>query len=778
MPPKIEIVPHAAHWGMFHAVVRDGRLVEARAPANDPQPSPMLAGMPEMVHGSARIAEPMVRQSWLNGRDRNRGADRFVPVAWDEALDLVAAELRRVKADHGNESIFAGSYGWASAGRFHHAKSQLYRFMNRFGGYTGQRHSYSLAAALTILPHVLGKADAAGGPITCYRSIARRCRHMVCFGGIAMKNTQLDSGGIARHRVADELRACAEAGVKFTVISPIADDVPAVLESAGVAEWLPIRPNSDTAMMLAMLYVLSDEGLADEAFLASHCVGWPQLRAYVMGQSDGVAKSPAWAEPITRVPAACIAGLARRCVGERTMLSAAWGLQRGDHGEQPFWALVALAAAVGQIGLPGGGVGFGYGSMAGQGIRWTDFPSPGMALGSNPTGSFIPVARIVDMFEQPGREYDFDGERRVYPDARLVYWAGGNPFHHHQDLNRLAKAFRRPETVVLHEPYWTATARHADILLPTTTTLERNDICAGKRDSYWLAMHKAVEPVGAARDDYTIFAGLAKRLGFAEEFTRGRNDLAWLRVMYDGAAEQAAARGVNLPGFDEFWRSGELKLPTAAEPYDFLADFRLDPQGRPLQTPSGKIELYSERIAGFGYDDCPGHPAWLVPSEWLGDVDEASGASAYPLHLISNQPRTRLHGQNDPAGPSMAGKIRGREPIWLHPSDAAPRGIRAGEIVRVFNARGQALAGAVLTEKVMPGVVQLATGAWYDPVKPGGLDKHGNPNVLTLDKGTSKLAQGPIAHTALVQVERYRGNLPPITAFGPPQGAGPQGSES
>ena len=766
MSAPLKVVPHASHWGAFHAVVSGDRLIEARAPANDPNPSPMLASIPDMVHGKARIEQPMVRKGWLEHRDRNRGSNPFVPVSWDQALDLVAGEMARVKGEFGNESIFAGSYGWSSAGQFHHAKTQLQRFTNLYGGCTWQMHNYSYAAALALLPHILGDASASEGPVTDYESIAGNTKLMVSFGGLSMKNSQLDSGGAAIHLTPDWLRKCGESGVKFVIVSPVRDDVPPFLEAAGLTEWIPIRPNTDTAMMMAMAYVVLEEGKQDEAFLAKYCTGWDKFRPYLTGESDGVAKTPAWAEAITGVPAERIAQLAREVCATRSMLSAAWALQRADHGEQPFWALIALAAMVGQIGLPGGGFGFGYASLGAHGVPRQQVMWPVFPKAPSPLASFIPVARISDLLLKPGEEYDFDGQRRVYPDTRLVYWCGGNPFHHHQDLNRLADAFRRPECVVVHEPFWTATARHADIVLPATTTLERNDIGAGKRDNLWSAMHQAIPPVHQSWNDHDIFAALSDRLGFGDQFTEGKGEMAWLRQMYETAAEAAANKGVDLADFDTFWAQGGVELPHPKEPHILLGKFREDPDGAKLRTPSGKIEIFSEKIAGFGYDDCPGHPVWLEPREWLGKVGQAE---KHPLHMISNQPRTRLHGQNDPAGLSLASKIKGREPIWLHPSDAAAREVGAGDIVRVFNDRGETLAGVVVTDRVMPGVVQFATGAWYDPTEPGGMDKHGNPNVLTRDEGTSKLGQGPSSHSALVQVERYMGNLPPITAWGPPQ---------
>jgi biotin/methionine sulfoxide reductase len=224
---------------------------------------------------------------------------------------------------------------------------------------------------------------------------------------------------------------------------------------------------------------------------------------------------------------------------------------------------------------------------------------------------------------------------------------------------------------------------------------------------------------------------------------------------------------VQLPDFDGFWETGHAEVPPPVEPYVMFADFRADPEANPLKTPSGKIEIFSETIAGFDYDDCPGHPMWLEPAEWLG----SSKAREYPLHILSNQPRMRLHSQLDCAKVSRAAKIKGREPVWINTADAADRGVSDGDVVRIFNDRGALLAGAHVTDAMRAGVLQLPTGAWYDPLEPGvagTLDVHGNPNVVTLDKGTSKLAQAPVAQTALVQVEPYAGPLPEIKVFSPP----------
>jgi biotin/methionine sulfoxide reductase len=196
--------------------------------------------------------------------------------------------------------------------------------------------------------------------------------------------------------------------------------------------------------------------------------------------------------------------------------------------------------------------------------------------------------------------------------------------------------------------------------------------------------------------------------------------------------------------------------------------YRDDPDANRLPTPSGRIEIFSSTIHSFGYDDCVGHPAWYEPAEWLG----SKLAKRYPLHLISHQPSTRLHSQYDHGSVSLAYKIQGREALTIHPQDAAARGIEAGAVVRVYNDRGACLAGVIVDDAVRPGVIVLPTGAWYDPLVPGEigtLEKHGNPNVLTLDKGTSRLTQGCSAHTCLVEVEKFEGELPAITAFDLPE---------
>lgn len=761
----------STHWGVYDVVVEGGEIARIVPFEKDPDPSPIGQSLRGAVTGPTRIRRPAVRKSYLeNGPGalrEKRGAEPFVEVSWDEALALTAAELERVKTQFGNASIFAGSYGWSSAGRFHHAQSHVHRFMNCIGGYVAHVGTYSLGAARTLLPHILMDMDAMRAQHTAWVELERHCELLVAFGGIPAKNAQVNSGGVSRHEVRPALQRLAHAGVKFVNVSPLRHD----LADAPGAEWIAPRPNTDAALMLGLAHTLIVERLHDTAFLARYCVGFEEFERYVLGQKDRIPKTAAWAAAICDVPAAAITELARRMAAHRTMISVAWALQRADHGEQPYWLGITLACMLGQVGTPGGGFALSYGPVSVEGANARAFSGPVLPQGRNPVQTPIPVARIADMLEFPGSQYDFNGRACAYPDIRLIYWAGGNPFHHHQDLNRLVRAWRQPETIVVNEQYWNANAKMADIVLPATTMLERDDIGSTSRDRFMIAMKRAIDPVGEARDDYAIFSALADRLGVREAYTEGRSSAAWLRHLYEAACDRARNYDLQLPSFEAFWAEGYLEMPPPDRPPVMLQAYRADPEKHKLPTPSGKIELYSSTIASFGYDDCYGHPAWFEPAEWLG-----SGLTQrYPLHLISHQPATRLHSQYDHGSVSQAAKVAGREALTMHPDDARRRGIGDGDVVRVYNERGACLAGARLDGGIRRGVVVLPTGAWYDPLVPGEvgtLEKHGNPNVLTLDKGTSKLTQGCSAHTALVEVQRFEGEPPAVTAFEPPTFAG------
>jgi biotin/methionine sulfoxide reductase len=753
---------HLTHWGAFEAVSDGERLTEVRPWRDDPEPMPQIGNVASAQHHPARISQPHVRKGWLDHGPGapGRGDEPFVPVSWDTALDLLAGELRRVYSDHGAQAVYGGSYGWASAGRFHHAQSQVHRFLNCLGGYVRHVNSYSLGTSTVLLPHIIANVDVLLNQATAKSVLAEHSELVVAFGGLSPKNAAVSPGGVSRHNSRGWMSAARARGCRFVSVSPIRDDTPAEAQ----AEWIAPRPGTDAALMLALAQVLDADGLADAGFLDRYTVGYPRFARYLRGEADGVTKDPSWAEAITGVPAARIRELAHEMAAARTLVTVSWSLQRARHGEQPLWLGVVLAAMLGQIGLPGGGFGHGYGSASLVGEPAPQFSVPRLSQGKNGVSAFIPVARIADMLLNPGAAYDYNGQRLTYPDIRLVYWCGGNPFHHHQDLARLRQAFARPDTVVVHDPFWTATARHADIVLPVTMTIERDDYGSGQNDRMFFPMPALTRPRGEARDDYAIFAEVAERLGVGKDFTEGRTAMEWLRHLYDEWRDDLADRGRAVPVFDEFWAGDGLELPVASEQVAF-AGFRADPDGQPLATPSGKIEIFSSTIDSFNYPDCPGHPVWREPDEWLG----SPAATRFTLQLVANQPRSRLHSQLDVGAHSQSVKIAGREPVRLHPDDAAARGLRDGDLVRIFNDRGACLAGLAVDDALRPGVAQLSTGAWYDPDPADpGFCRHGNPNVLTADRGSSTLSQGCTGQLTLVEIEPYRGIPPELAVNRPP----------
>ena len=497
----------STHWGVYDIAVKDGVITGVTPFDRDPDPSPIGNSLPGAVQGPMRVRHPAVRKSYLEGGPgaarHLRGAEPFVNVSWNEALDLAAAELKRVTSQFGNSAIFAGSYGWSSAGRFHHAQSQVHRFMNCLGGYVAHLGTYSLGAARTLLPRILMDMDVMRAQQTAWVSLEQHCELLVAFGGVPSKNAQVNSGGISQHEVRPMLKRLGAAGVKFVNVSPLRED----MDAAPGSEWIPVRPNTDTAFMLGLAHTIIADGKHDKAFLARYCTDFEPFRKYVMGETDGVAKNAQWAAAICDVPADTITILARRMTTSRTMINVAWALQRGDHGEQPYWMGITLACLLGQVGLPGGGFACGYGPVNLMGSGIPKYSGPTLPQLTNPVSDFIPVARCTDMLLNPGGAVPYNGKSLTYPDIRLVYWAGGNPFHHHQDLNRLLRAWEKPETIIVQEQFWTPTAKHADIVLPATTTLERDDIGYATRERHMVAMKQVKRPAGEARDVVLALAG-------------------------------------------------------------------------------------------------------------------------------------------------------------------------------------------------------------------------------------------------------------------------------
>jgi biotin/methionine sulfoxide reductase len=728
------------HWGLYDFHVENDVLVDVTPVPDDPDPSPIGRNLVKGNYAH-RVTQPSVRKGFLDGNKSSvRGEDEFVNVTWDEALDLVASELGRVKNTFGNTAIYGGSYGWASAGRFHHALSQLHRFLSCIGGFTESVNAYSFAAAEVILPHVIGRYDGLLKAPTSWPEIIDHCELMVCFGGMPLRNSQITNGGMGKHVQRDYMHRAKAAGVNFVNIGPIRSDNAIGLGS----DWVPTRPGTDVALMLGLAFELYTNNLHDTGFLERYCSGFEEFEQYLTGTSDNQPKTPEWASTITGIPSQTIRALAHRMAKSKTMITLAWSLSRHQHGEQPYWMGITLAAMLGQIGLPGTGIGLGYGvenkigkNVAGKYLG--HFPRP-----PNPVNSAIPVARITDMLERPGQPYRYNNAEHSYPDIRLIYWAGGNPFHHHQDLNRLKAAWQRPETVICHELVWNSTALHSDIVLPVASFLERNDIGGAPNEDILVAMKQALPPLASAWTDYEIFSRIAERLEVANVFTEGKSEEDWIRSMY----QATIAANPDMPDFDTFWANGIHEFQTPA-PHNLFSEFRRDPEKQKLDTTDGRIMISHEAM---------GHPVWHEPGEWLGNT------GGHPFHLISHQPQSRLHSQLYHGETSQSEKISGLAPLGINPIDATASGFKDGDKVRVFNARGAFYAGINIDGNIMQGILSIATGAWWDPDE-DGVCRNGNPNAVTQDIGTSELAQGPSALTCMVSIAKVvvdQVNLPSV----------------
>ena len=761
-----------AHWGVMKAKVEGGRFVEAIPFAKDPLPTSLVEYTPDMVYSQSRIRHPMVRGGFLKEGPKSnsgkRGRDAFVQVSWDKALELVASELKRVRATSGPSAIYAGNPGWKSPGKLHSSSAALARLLNLNGGYTPAMGDYSTGAGQVIMSHVMGNMEVYSQQ-TAWPVVLKESDLIVMWGSDPM--TTLKMGWVLPdHYGYAGLKKLKESGKKVISIDPFLSDSAQYLR----ADWIAPRPNTDTAILLAVAYTLEKEKLHDEKFLKDYTVGFDRFSEYLKGAEDGQEKTPEWAASISGLSAERIRELARQMSSRRTMIMGGWSIQRADHGEQPYWALVTVAAMLGQIGLPGGGFGFSYHYASGGAPSCNSAVPGGFSGGKSPDNmpEGIPVARISDALLHPGESIDFNGHKVTFPDIKLVYWAGGNPFHHQQDRNKMIRAWDKPETVIIQDQFWTASAKFADIVLPISTSFERNDLEMGGDYStrFLFPMHKVIDPLYESKSDFEVCAAIADRLGYKNQFTEGKNEMDWLRTFYDAAFKQAGAKGIDIPSFSKFWESGvyvEFKKQKNSDAWVRHADFREDPLLEPLGTPSGLIEIYSKTIAKMGYQDCAGHAKWYEPAEWLG----SSKSESYPLHLLSPHPADRLHSQANHSKLREKYSIQGREPVWINDQDASVRGIQNGDVVRVFNERGEVLAGAYVTDRLRPGVVRLREGGWYDPAKPGvsgSLCKYGDVNVLTLDQGASSLSQANIANTALVQIEKFKGTLPEVTAFLPP----------
>ena len=753
---------HASHYGPFEAIVREGKWTGVQPMYElDARPTEMLMyGMLDRTYDKTRILYPMVRKSYLENWDKAdrkvelRGKEPFVRVDWDTALRLVMKAIVDTTAKYGNEGLFSSSYGgWSHPGIFKPNVLQG-RFFNLIGGTSMTIADYSAGASQVSLPMIIGDMEVYS-PQTSWEVIRDNTEVFVFVGCDPIKNNRIDYQ-VGDHQMEAKWVEIRDAGCKFISINPQVTGSDKVLG----AEWIKIVPNTDVALFLAMSNVVIKAKKTDEAFLKRYTVGADKVIAHIMGKDGTSEKTPEWASEITGIPAARIVELANLLADKKTEIAGAWSLQRAHHGEMTHWAIVNFAALTGKIGLPGQGVGFswhyGNGGLAQSGKS----PPSGLSQGRNLVKAVCPASRISDMLNNPGGDYVRNGKAAKYPVAKLLYNAGNNFMSHQQDTNELIKALKVLDHVIVQDAWWCASTRWADIVLATTCTAERDDVSWGGSYSsnVFYAMKKIVEPIGESLDDYEIFRRLSEMAGVETQFTENLKPIEHVEAAYmkSAAAEKTP--------FAEFWKKGYVVVETPEEAREWVRHgaFRRDPVKNPLHTKTGKIEMFCQTIADLKLEDCPGMPVFMEPGEYLGNAKEGQ------LHVVSPHPWFRVHSQ-------MANSqrlrdlyyVNGREPIRVNTQDAKARGIADGDLVEVSNDRGAFIAGAVLSDEIMPGVMSIYEGGWPDPDSKGRCN-NGLVNFVTSSRRSSLLTQATTANTCLASLRKCTDAERPSAAYEPP----------
>jgi anaerobic dimethyl sulfoxide reductase subunit A len=676
------------------ACVDDGRLVRIDTPAGRedsvqyPRLIPCVRGRAHRraLESPDRLLHPMIHSG-------PRGAGSWRPVPWEEALDLVADRLADALARHGPASILHAVGAGSVSGRGFTGESASQRFFSYWAPVTEVSGNMSVHNIMVAQQWMLGRHLPGSDRATLLDS------RLILLWGHNPAETHM--GPNTAHFVAE----ARDRGAHVVLLDPRLTDSGALAD-----EWIPLRPGTDAALAAAMAWVIISEGLEDRDFVSRCVEGFEAYRQYLFGDSDGIAKSPDWAEPITGVAGGAIRTLARRYATERpAALLAGWGPQRSVYGEQAVRALIALACVSGNVGLRGGGIG-GYGTRGGDAFGVAHLPmGPFRSSAHLPPGSWAPYLL----------------EDRLRPRAAVFYIVASNLVNRSQDSLACIAALGRVPFVVVQDPFMTPTARSADVVLPATMDLERSDIVTSwGHDSHLFDSHHVVEPAGEARSDYWIMTRLADRLGFGEQYSQGRTEDDWLAAIRRATPLDWALAGA------------EGVLRRDPQPREELEAFRADPACHRLSTRSGRIELSNPEAAAYGL---PLVPAYL-PSD--------SPSAEYPLQLVTPHHKTRSNS-------CLAANpwLQRVEPhrIWISTEDARARGVVAGDVVLVSSPSGTIRIPAFVTEAIMPGVVSVPQGTWV-AVDADGIDVGGCANTLT--NSALSPTGGPSTHTGWVQVAR------------------------
>ncbi len=675
----------------------------------------------QYVHHPERLMHPLKRVG-------EKGQARFERISWDEALDTLADKLKSVKDTYGNAGILLATGGAYIAG-LHNGGFAAARLLGQFGGYTTHYGNISSEGAVWACITQYGSVMVGNS-----REDLLNSKLIILWG---WDPARMISGTNTMYH----LIKAKENGARVIAIDPRYHDTAATVAD----EWIPIYPSTDTAMMVAMAYVMIREDLHDQAFLDKYTLGFEQFRAYVTGQEDGIPKTPAWAAEITGVPAETIERVARLYAGTiPAALMDCQGPARSAMGEQYNRCASTLCAMTGNVGRPGGSAGGGLmGIPIGHMFRMSAIPP-----GKNPVELDGPkVKGTLDIRLRVAKRIHinkiFDailkGKAGGYPaDIRMMWSMCNNYINQTGNSNKAHQALKQLDFLAVNELFMTATARYADIVLPVTTAAERSDLTRPwPSGPYFTFVNRALTPLGECKSDLDIAAELAERLGI-ETFNPFTED-DMLRMFVEQNPETAPL----IPDFEKFRREGIHRVTLEKPIVAFQAQIE-DLKNHPFDTPSGKIEIFSQRVADLDTPLCPPIPKFMqVPEDRSDPLFEK-----YPLQLLTPHPKNRVHSELYKV--AWLREVE-RHRVWINPVDATARGLADNDDVYVYNDRGRVMIPVWVTERIKPGVVSIFEGAWYTPDEKG-IDRGACANTLTRDAYSGGGAA--VLNTSLVQVEK------------------------
>ena len=707
---------------------------------------------------------------WLNHPDRltkpmkrvgKRGEGKFEEISWDEAIDTIASELKRIIDTYGNEAVYK-IYG---SGMYSATGNPSSRLLNLLGGCLGGMYDYSTNMLSAALPFLYGE-DCGPYDNVFASSMTEAELHsdLVVMFGNSPAETRMGGANIvwdfARVREAVKERGGRIVNIDYRLNES---------SSGHPDEWLPIRPGTDAALASAIAHewVVNDQ--IDLEFLHTYCVGYDEetmpesakgqnksYRAYLMGEGyDMVEKTPEWAAPITQIPADTIRALASEiAAAEAPFIMQGWGPQRHTNGEDTSRAICMLPILIGKIGLPG----------TNTGQREAE---PAVALvGGLPSLSdkstveaAIPVYQWLNAVdhgeEMTATNAGVSGVDKLSCGIKFIWSYAGNCItNQHGDINKVHDILQdesKCEFILVWDTVMTDSAKYADILLPDAMRAEQLNMYTNGYTEYYAGVTvggPAQEAPGECRPSYDVCADIADKFGKRDEFTEGKTQEEWIQELYEaGAAEDA-----DLPSWDEIREQGVYKreLPPAIG----LEAFRNDPEANPLKTPSGKIEIYSEQLADIAAtweleDDEVINP---IPVFTPGFQGYGSVTDEYPLYCAGFHHKSRTH--------SSFGFIEeleqvARQQLWMNPLDAEPRGIADGDTVAVKSPAGEIRIEAKVTPRIVPGTIGIPQGAWHNADMDGDrVDTGACVNTLTTYKPTPLAKGNGPAHSIIAQVTK------------------------